>query len=123
MRLMGQRWVYRVGTTTIHVDNAFSAWGRGNERLVIDGVIHCQETSWMKRSTVMTRPVLVDGIERRFEATVRGGVVRMFCDATVDGQSISPERILEADWKGSLESWPGEEDWKAEGWIAKRPKT
>ncbi|MFC5343105.1 hypothetical protein ACETK8_08675 [Brevundimonas staleyi] len=121
MRLMGQRWIYRVGATTIHVDNAFDAWGRGNERMVVDGVVHGQATSWMKRSTVIAAPVIVDGIERRFEATVRGGVVRMFCEATLDGAPIEPAGILETDWKGAIDSWPDENAWKAEGWIAKRP--
>ncbi len=121
MRLMGQRWIYRIGATTIHVDNAFEAWGRGNERLVVDGVVHGQQTSWMKRQTTMTHAVTVDGVERLFSATVRGGVVRMFCDATLDGEPIMPAGILEAEWKGALDSWPDENGWKAEGWIAKRP--
>lgn len=112
MKLYGQRWEYALeGWRSICVDNAFDIWGRGNERLLIDGQSLLQETSWMKRRTTL-RHELEDG--RFFCAELAGGLVTIRCEATLDGLPITPARILQAKWRGAQDSWPAETAWSTE---------
>jgi hypothetical protein len=110
MKIHGQRWLYRVGNAEVIVDNAFSWWGWGQERWLINGEIIREAAGWFAPKRSFDEPWLTplgDGI---LAAELRAKIASVECLVTLDGEAQPDDARLEASWSGRG-VWPADEAW------------
>ena len=112
MQMICQRWTYRVGNSTVTVDNAFNWLGWAQERLRVN-----DETVQDSRGLFRTRqsyaePWLTMIGEGELSVCISARVMSIQCESRLNGDLIAPEAYLATRWPGSKNSWPAEEDWR-----------
>lgn len=113
MKLHGQRWVFRIGNSTVKVDNAFSfSWSMwGQERMIVnDEVLYI--SSGARFSQTFTEPWLTPDGESTLEVTLYGGLMSLICEAKLDGRRLEPEACYSASWTSGRNHWPAEDAWE-----------
>lgn len=112
MQMICQRWTYRVGNSTVTVDNAFNWLGWAQERLRVN-----DETAQDSRGLFRTRqsyaePWLTMIGEGELSVCISALVMSIQCELRLNGDLIAPEAYLATRWSGPKNSWPAEEDWR-----------
>ena len=112
MQMICQRWTYRVGNSTVTVDNAFNWLGWAQERLRVN-----DETVQDSRGLFRTRqsyaePWLTMIGEGELSVCISARVMSIQCELRLNGDFIAPEAYLATRWSGPKNSWPAEEDWR-----------
>lgn len=123
-KMIGQRWLYRIGNAVITVDNAFNWWGWGQERLVVNDEVVQHSQGWMRRSQTFAEPWLTRLGEGELKVRIVGQIMTVRCEALLDGVPQDPETLMAARWSAPKGVWPKEEDWKPSesGDFIARPK-
>ena len=122
MRILGQRWEYRIGNSIVMVDNAFSWSGWGQERLVVNGETARQAGGWFGIYRSFNESWLTQLGEGELRAVLTVRLRGIACAVTLDGQPVEPEAYWTASWKGGRYDWPPETDWSealARSWIVR----
>ena len=112
MKLIGQRWEYRIGNHLVHVDNAYSASGWSQERLVVNLETVQERGGWFHFLRLFAEPWLTPLGHDSLKVTLRSGVMRINCSVEVGGAQLDAERTLGSEWYGPARSWPTEEGWR-----------
>jgi len=112
MRLHGQRWEYRIGNTTVQVDNAFSWSLWTQERLLVNGELAHSSCGWFRFWQTYREPWLTALGEGELEVKLRSKGAAIICTARLDEAPLQPEATFEAAWTGAPETWPEQEEWK-----------
>ncbi len=111
-RLLGQRWVYRLGNSTLIIDNAFSWTLWGQERMIINDETVKEASGWMTVSRSFAEPWLTSDGETEIRVAVMGGVMSLTCETLLNGQRLNPEACFSARWEGERHSWPANQLWE-----------
>ena len=122
MRLLGQRWEYRIGNSVVLVDNAFSWSLWGQERLVVNGETSSSAGGWMGLYRGFSEAWLTHLGESELRVALKSRARGIACAVTLDRESVEPEGLWTASWSGPRFSWPAEDDWReapARSWIAR----
>ena len=111
MRLIGQRWEYRIGNALVYVDNAYtySLWGQ--ERLLVNDEEVKASSGWSRFLQHYREPWLTDIGEGELKVRLRSGLGGIACTVWLDGERVEPTQRYEAQWTGPAYSWPAEEHW------------
>lgn len=122
MRLMGQRWEFRIGNAVVKVDNAFSWSLWGQERMLVnDEEVH-SSSGRMRFSQKYQEPWLTSLGEGELKIWLRGGSSGVCCTAFLDGEAVPATEIYESVWRGPALGWPDEVEWQMQppgrGWGA-----
>ena len=112
MQMICQRWTYRVGNSTVTVDNAFNWLGWAQERLRVN-----DETAQDSRGLFRTRqsyaePWLTVIGEGELSVCISARLMSIQCELRLNGDLIATEAYLATRWSGPKNSWPAEEDWR-----------
>lgn len=110
MKLHGQRWLYRIGNAEVVVDNAFSWWGWGQERWLINNEIIGQTKGWFVLKRSFAEPWLTYLGDSILAADLRARPVSVECRVTLDGELLDPDAIFKASWFGRG-AWPTADNW------------
>jgi len=118
MKMLGQRWHYRIGNNFVNVDNAFSWLGWAQERLIINDEFVQQAGAWfgMRRSFDEAWLSSIDDAELNVKmiSTISG----IACKVKMSGKTIEPEELFSVSWTGLRGLWPPEQDWtKTEAFL------
>ena len=111
MKLHGQRWLYRAGNAEVIVDNAFSWWGWGQERWLINGDVIRETGGWFESRRAFDEPWLTplgDGI---LAVELRARLTGVDCSVMLDGEALEHDALFEASWRGKR-SWPAADRWE-----------
>jgi hypothetical protein len=111
MRIHGQRWQYRVGNALVHVDNAFSWTGWGQERLVVNLETVKATGAWMALRRSFAEPWLTRIGDDELQAQLKARLLGIDCCVTLAGEALEAEELFEAKWSGPKGTWPPEESW------------
>lgn len=113
MRFHGQRWIYRIGNSTVAVDNAFSWSMWGQERMIVNGETVKQAQGWFVTSRTFAEPWLsLDG-ETEIRVQIMAGVLSLTCETFLNGERLSPQACYAVHWNGERCQWPDEALWEA----------
>jgi hypothetical protein len=122
MRLIGQRWEFRIGNAVVKVDNAYSWSLWGQERMLVnDEEVH-SSSGWMRFSQKYQEPWLTPLGEGELRIWLRGGSSSVLCNAFLDEKAVPASAIYSSIWRGPALSWPDEMEWQAQppgpGWSS-----
>jgi hypothetical protein len=112
MKLIGQRWRYRVGNSRVDVDNAFSWSLWGQERMLVNGETMHRSGGHLRLFQSYKEPWLSALGEGELRVSLKAVLQGIACVATLDGETIEPEALFECRWKGGAHDWPAEEEWQ-----------
>ena len=124
MKLIGQRWRYRVGNSQVDVDNGFSWSLRGQERLSINGAVVRKTGGRLRLFQRYAEPWLTPLGDGQLSVVLRARRLGIACMVTLDGEPVEPEQLFEVRWAGTGGDWPEESAWQpvvASTWIARQP--
>lgn len=124
MRILGQRWTYRIGNTLVEVDNAFSWSMWGQERMIVNGEVVQQSSGGMRFHQQYKEPWLTATGEGELKIELKARGMGIACAATLDGEHVYPEATATARWRGPRHSWPDADDWESRpsgNWSAATP--
>ena len=122
MRLIGQRWEYRVGNSIVLVDNAFSWSGWGQERLIVNDETVGSAGGWFGLFRSFRKDWLTRFVEGDLKVALSSRLKGIACELTLDGEPVLTEAFWEAAWLGTRGAWPDETAWNEaaeRGWFAR----
>ncbi|MCH4269100.1 MAG: hypothetical protein LKF80_11915 [Brevundimonas sp.] len=111
--LIGQRWLYRIGNSTVCVDNAFAWSGWGQERLLVNEEAVQQSSGWFQPSQTFAEPWLTRFGDDELAVRLIGRIMSVQCDAVLAGVPLKPDERLATRWRGPRGGWPDGADWRA----------
>lgn len=112
MKLIGQRWIYRLGNSTVVIDNAFSWIGWSQERMIVNDETVQSSQGWLRTRHNYLEPWIVPGGEGLLTIRMAAVMLTVECSAELDGVSLEPTEALEARWSGPKRSWPEATEWR-----------
>jgi len=124
VKLLGQRWEYRVGNSIVFVDNGFSWTGWGQERLVVNDETVQQSGGWWRMRQAFREPWLTLVGESELRVALVSRLRGISCSATLDGEPIHPDALHGAVWQGRGGEWPAPDGWIEAAnvsWISQPP--
>ena len=111
MKLMGQRWQYRVGNSVVNVDNAWSWTFWAQERLCVNDEIVRRSGGFLVLRRSFKEPWLTMMGEDELSVQLMTAVQAVHCKVTLAGEDLEPDGLYEATWRGARHVWPQEADW------------
>lgn len=115
MKMLGQRWVYRVGNSVICVDNGFAWIGWAQERMVVNDETVQSSDGWFRMRQDFFEPWIVPNGEGVLTVKLVSQLMGIACSANLEGEPLEPVQTLKSNWSGPKRSWPGEADWAPAG--------
>lgn len=107
-----QRWTYRIGNSTVCVDNAFSWSGWAQERLRVNDETAQDSHGMFRRQQSYAEPWLTMIGEGELSVRLSARILSIRCELLLNGAPLEPETYMAARWSGPKHSWPAEEDWR-----------
>lgn len=111
MKMLGQRWQYRLENSLVKVDNAFSWIGWGQERMIINDETVQRAGQWFGFKRSFDEPWITPVGDDELQIRLRARIGRLDCKVEIAGTEISSEALFEVSWSGNKGSWPREQDW------------
>ena len=111
MRLVGQRWHYRIGNSQVDVDHAFAHTLWAQERLRINGQTLFVGGGRWRLFKLWNQPWMTPLDEGLLSVTLRSKLLGMACCVELEGREVEPEALFEATWRAAPHDWPGESRW------------
>ena len=115
MRLIGQRWEYRIANASVCVDNAYSYSLWTQERLVVNDETVKHSGGRLRFFQKYEEPWLTPLGEGMLDVKLISTVGGITCKVRLDGELLEPTERYEATWSGPALSWPGDEEWRGLG--------
>lgn len=112
MKMLGQRWEYRVGNSVVKVDNGFSWSMWGQERLIVNDEIAHSSSGWMRFGQKYTEPWLTMLGEEELRVVMRSRMLSILCQVSLGETQLEPHACLTAAWTGKARVWPEEAEWQ-----------
>jgi hypothetical protein len=100
VRLLGQRWEYRIGNSIVLVDNAFSWAGWGQERLLVNDETVASAGGVFGLYRGFSEPWLTRLGESELQVALSSRLRGIACAVTVDGEPVTPKAFWTAAWSG-----------------------
>lgn len=113
MTLLGQRWEYRIGNSTVFVDNAFSWSLWCQERLVVNDETLHGASGWLRFSAEYSAPWLTEAGEETLHVKMSSRLMSVACRLLLGDDPIDPHACYVTNWTGVLGSWPDSAEWQA----------
>lgn len=111
MKLRGQRWQYRVGNSTVNVDNAWSFTFWAQERLIVNDETVRRTGAFLALRRSYDEPWLTMIGEDELLVRMSAGVQAVLCKVTLGGEELEPDALFEATWTGPRHTWPEGAAW------------
>lgn len=124
MKMLGQRWVYRVGNSVVCIDNGFAWIGWAQERMVVNDETVQSSEGWFRLRQDYLEPWIVPGGEGVLTVKLISEMLGIACHADLDGQPLEPAETLKSKWSGPKRSWPTATEWipvEPQGTVVIRP--
>lgn len=112
MKMLGQRWIYRVGNSVVCIDNAFAWIGWSQERMVVNDETVQSSDGWWRMRQDYFEPWIIPGGEGVLTVKLVSEMLSIACSADLDGQPLKASETSKAEWSGPKGSWPDEAEWK-----------
>ena len=110
MKIHGQRWRYQLANTEVFVDNAFSWFRWGQERMLINGEVAQSVGSWFAFKRNFNEPWLSLSGDGEIEISMRATLTEVDVELRLDGEVVEHEELFEAAWHGRG-TWPDPDLW------------
>lgn len=107
-----QRWTYRVGNSTVMVDNAFNWLGWAQERLRVNDETVQDSQGMFRTHQAYAEPWLTMIGEGELSVRMSARILSIQCVLLLNGERLEPETYMAARWSGPKNSWPSEADWR-----------
>lgn len=111
-RLHAQRWVYRLGNSTLIVDNGFTWFGWGQERMLVNEGTVKQVAGWLALSRSFSEAWLSPNGEGEVVVQLMSGLASLVCEIRLNGERLEPEACYSASWLGERGHWPDDIPWE-----------
>ena len=112
MKMMGQRWQFRIDNHVVNVDNAFSWWGWGQERLLINQESVKATGQWFVFRRSFAEPWLTRIGEDELTVKMRSTIGGIDCRVRLAGEELEPDTLYQLTWRGDRNSWPVSHEWE-----------
>lgn len=112
MPMICQRWTYRVGNSTVTVDNAFNWLGWAQERLRVNDETVQDSRGMFRTRQSYAEPWLTMIGEGELSVRMSARLMSIQCELLVNDEPLEPETYLASRWAGPKNSWPPEADWR-----------
>lgn len=107
-----QRWVYRLGNSTLMVDNGFTWSGWAQERMIVNEETVKQAAGWLIVSRSFSEPWLSPDGEGEIVVQIMAGLLSLICETRLNGERLEPEACYSAAWQGERGHWPDDIPWQ-----------
>lgn len=112
LRMICQRWIYRVGNSTVCVDNAFSWVGWAQERLRVNDETVQDSRGMFRTRQSYAEPWLTMIGEGELSVRMSARLLSIQCELLLNDEPLEPEAYMATRWAGPKNTWPAEEDWR-----------